>query len=413
MVQEQKFLKGPRLRDLEEYDFPGLQRAMDIGSEAIIEEISQAGLLGRGGAGFPTGKKWELAYQEEGEFKYVICNADEGEPGTFKDRYLLDERILKVLEGMLIAAYTIDADFGYIYIRGEYFNSINILQETLEEARESGVLGENILGSDFSFDIKLVRGAGCYVCGDETSLLNSLEGMRGGSRTKPPYPISKGLCGCPTLVNNVESLACAAEILNQGSEKFAALGTAESKGTKLVCLSGDVNFSGVYEVEFGSSTLQEIIDDLGGGLKKSQDIKFVIPGGLSTRVLPPERLQCEYSYEGLDEAGSSLGSGGVMVVGSEQNLKDILTRIARFYMDESCGTCFPCREGNHQIYEIVSNSDNGSEDFPEEKLEIIEDLGSTMAAAARCGLGQTARLPTGSIISEFKQELTEEAVYHD
>ncbi len=409
MVQERKFLKGPRLRNPADYDFPGLQRALKMEPEEVIQEISESKLLGRGGAGFPTGTKWDMAFKEEGEFKYIICNADEGEPGTFKDRYLLDERTLKVLEGMLIGAYVIDADYGYIYIRGEYFKSIKILQEALEEAREAGILGENILGSDFSFDIKLVRGAGCYVCGDETSLLNSLEGMRGQSRTKPPYPISKGLCGCPTLVNNVESLACVAEILHQGASEFATMGTEDSKGTKLVCLSGDVNYPGVYEVEFGSSTLQEIITDLGGGPRKSHDIKFVIPGGLSTRILTRDKLDYKYSYEGLEEAGSSLGSGGVMVVGSEQDLTAILTRIARFYMDESCGTCFPCREGNQQIYKIISRVGKGK--FTVNQLEIIEDLGNAMAEAARCGLGQSAQYPTGTILAEFKEELVEGAVY--
>ncbi len=405
MLQERKFLKGPELRDIDDYDFPGFQKALEMGPEAIVEEISKSGLLGRGGAGFPTGKKWELAYQEEGENKYIICNADEGEPGTFKDRYLLDERTLKVLEGIMIGAYTIDADTGYIYIRGEYSRQIEILEETLQKARKAGILGEDILGSNFSFDIKLVRGAGCYVCGDETSLLNSLEGMRGSSRSKPPYPISKGLYGCPTLVNNVESLACSAEILNQGAEKFASMGTEESSGTKLVSLSGDINFPGVYEVEFGSASLQEIIEDLGGGSQQGQEIKFIIPGGLSTPIVPSDNLQAEYSYEGLQQAGSSVGSGGMMVISTAQELSDILTRIARFYMDESCGTCLPCREGNKQIYRIISEAKYAG--LTVDRLNLIQDIGDTMQEAARCGLGRSAQLPIGTILSEYKEELIE------
>ncbi len=411
MVKEKKFLKGPRLRNIDSYNFPGLKQALKLTPGQVIDKISKAQLLGRGGAGFPTGKKWELAQQQNGKKKYMICNADEGEPGTFKDRYLLEERPLKILEGILIGAYAIGAEDGYIYIRGEYSLPIKIMRELIKEAEEAGILGGNIFSSGFNFNLTLVRGAGAYVCGDETSLLNSLEGERGISRIKPPYPIQAGLYGCPTVVNNVESLANAAEILHQGPEKFLSFGTRDSRGTKLICLSGDVNIGEVFEIEFGSCTLQEIIADLGGGVKGADKPKFVIPGGLSTAALTPDKLNCRYSYEGLEEAGSSLGSGAIIVVKDSRDLVDILLKVSRFYMDETCGTCFPCREGNKQINNMLKRHKNKK--FTPEELKLIEDIGETISAAARCGLGQTSLTLISSIFANFSHELIEEVSKND
>ncbi len=411
MVKERKFLKGPRLRDVSTYDFPGLKKAFSLGPDQIIQQISDARLLGRGGAGFPTGTKWDLALQQQGERKYMICNADEGEPGTFKDRYLLEERPLKVLEGLIIGAYAVGASHGFIYIRGEYTEPIKIVRTILEEAREEGVLGEDIFGSGFDFDVKLVRGAGAYVCGDETSLINSIEGKRGISRIKPPYPIQKGLYDQPTVVNNVESLACAAEIINQGAGEFAALGTDNSRGTKLISVSGDINIPEVFEVEFGSCTLNEIIEELGGGVRRGKEPKFVIPGGLSTAALLPDELNCSYSYEGIESAGSSLGSGAIIVVGESRDLVDILLKVSRFYMDETCGTCFPCREGNKQINYMLSQHRNKK--FTSQEVELIEDIGESIAAAARCGLGQTSLSLINSIFAKFSEELIEEVIQVD
>jgi len=282
-MKETIFLKGEGLKNIESYDFSALKKVLKIDRNKLVKEIKNSGLKGRGGAGFPTGLKWEIALNKNADNKYFICNADEGEPGTFKDRYLLENRPLKVLEGILIGAYAVGANEGYIYIRGEYANPINIFKKIIKDARKLRVLGEDIFNSGFNFDLHLVKGAGAYVCGDETSLINSIEGERGRSRLTPPYPIDNGLFGKPTVVNNVETLAACAEIIEQGSEKYASLGTDKSKGTKLICLSGDVNEPGVYELEFGSLTLKEIIYDLGKGVK---DNKEIYPGIFLTGEVP-------------------------------------------------------------------------------------------------------------------------------
>ncbi len=403
MVTEHKLLMGPPLLKAGEYDFKGLQKALKLRPEKIIDEIKKSGLKGRGGAGFPTGVKWELALAETGDKKYIICNADEGEPGTFKDRYLLEERPLKVLEGILIAARAIGADEGFIYIRGEYTEPIKIFKKTIEEAEKQGVLGDNIFGSDFNFKLTLVRGGGAYVCGDETSLINSIEGKRGISRIKPPYPIQAGLFDRPTVVNNVESLAAAAEIINQGADYYTGLGTKNSRGTKLICLSGDIEKPGVYEVEFGSTTLRDILYELGGGPLKDDSFKFIIPGGLSTAALTIEELDCQYSYEGIEAAGSSLGSGAIIAIGQKHQLLEILQRVGRFYMDETCGTCFPCREGNRHIDYIFKKHHNGK--FYQEDVDILADIGKAISGAARCGLGQTSLSLARSLFYKFPEEL--------
>lgn len=403
MVKEHKLLMGPPLLKAGEYDFLGLQKALKLGPEEIIEEIKKSGLKGRGGAGFPTGLKWELALAESSEKKYIICNADEGEPGTFKDRYLLEERPFKVLEGILIAARAVGADEGFIYIRGEYTEPIKIFSKVIKEAEKLGAVGNNIFGSEFNFKLKLVRGGGAYVCGDETSLINSIEGRRGISRIKPPYPIQEGLFGRPTVVNNVESLAAASEIIQQGADYYSDLGTENSRGTKLVCLSGDIEKPGVYEIEFGSATLKEILYDLGGGPLKDDRFKFIIPGGLSTAALTVDELDCSYSYEGIEAAGSSLGSGAIIAIGGKHQLLDILQRVGRFYMDETCGTCFPCREGNRHIDYIFKKHQNGK--FYQEDVDILADIGKAISGAARCGLGQTSLSLARSLFYKFPEEL--------
>ncbi len=408
-MEETLYLKGEQIKDVNQYDFPGLKKALNIGQENIIAEIKKSGLKGRGGAGFPTGLKWDLARQQDSDQKYMICNGDEGEPGTFKDRYLMEERPLKVLEGIIIGAYASGASEGYVYIRGEYTDAIKIFNKVIEEAEEAGVLGENILDSSFSFNLKLIKGAGAYVCGDETSLINSIEGKRGSSRIKPPYPVAKGLYDKPTVVNNVETLTAAAEIINQGADSYTALGTENSRGTKLICLSGDVNEPGLYEVAFGQTTLKKIIDELGQGVKDNREMKFVIPGGISTALLEKENLDISYTYEDIEEAGSSLGSGAIIVVADGHNLVDLMLNVSRFFMDETCGTCFPCREGNRQVYHMLKETaDNGG--FSSEQLEIIEDIGDTIHLAARCGLGQTSLNFIKSVFANYKDELMEKGV---
>jgi NADH-quinone oxidoreductase subunit F len=402
MVSEKLYLKGDKLLNILDYDFKSIKNALRMGRKETIQKIKDSELKGRGGAAFPTGLKWQLAAEVEGEEKFLVCNADEGEPGTFKDRYLLEERPLKVLEGIMLAAFAIGADKAYIYIRGEYTRAIEVFTEIIEAARKNKILDSKIFDSNFKLEIKLVRGAGAYVCGDETSLLNSIEGKRGRSRIKPPYPIQEGLFSQPTVVNNVESLCCAAEVLNPDSEEFANLGIEGSRGTKLLCLSGDLNKPGLYEVEFGKITLQEIIYDLAGGIKAGENLKFVIPGGISTALITAKDLDFPYSYQAFEKRGSSLGSGAVIAVSKKHDLLDLMLNVSRFYMDETCGTCFPCREGNRQINKILKEFKNSGQKID---AELISDIGNTIRLAARCGLGQSSLNFISSVIENYGQEL--------
>jgi NADH-quinone oxidoreductase subunit F len=402
MVSEKLYLKGDKLLNILDYDFKSIKNALRMGRKETIQKIKDSELKGRGGAAFPTGLKWQLASEVEGEEKFLVCNADEGEPGTFKDRYLLEERPLKVLEGIMLAAFAIGADKAYIYIRGEYTRAIEVFTEIIEAARKNKILDSKIFDSNFKLEIKLVRGAGAYVCGDETSLLNSIEGKRGRSRIKPPYPIQEGLFSQPTVVNNVESLCCAAEVLNPDSEEFANLGIEGSRGTKLLCLSGDLNKPGLYEVEFGKITLQEIIYDLAGGIKAGENLKFVIPGGISTALITAKDLDFPYSYQAFEKRGSSLGSGAVIAVSKKHDLLDLMLNVSRFYMDETCGTCFPCREGNRQINKILKEFKNSGQKID---AKLISDIGNTIRLAARCGLGQSSLNFISSVIENYGQEL--------
>ncbi len=403
-MQGRKLLKKYISNDVREYNFSALKVAMKMKAEEIVSELKESGLKGRGGAAFPTGLKWDFALAEESAKKYIVCNADEGEPGTFKDRYLLEERPLKVLEGILIGAYTIGAQEGYIYIRGEYTTPIRIFEQVIKDAYQVGLLGDNILDSNFSFKLNLVKGAGAYVCGDETSLLNSIEGKRGISRIKPPYPIQEGLYGYPTVVNNVETFANVSEIVGWGGKYYSCLGTAKSKGTKLVCLSGDINKPGLYEVEFGQVTIKEIIEDFGQGIKNDRPLKFVIPGGISTSILTAEEIDIPYSYEDIVNHNSSLGSGALMVVAEGHDLIGLMMNAAKFFMDETCGTCFPCREGNRQIYYLLKRAAEAG-GFSKSEFQLIKDIGRTINLAARCGLGQSSLNFIRSIIDNYGDEL--------
>ncbi|MFW6409683.1 MAG: complex I 51 kDa subunit family protein [Halanaerobiales bacterium] len=402
-MEETTFLKDELHSEINEYDFPVLKKTPNMSKEKVISEIKNSGLKGRGGAGFPTGVKWDLANSESDECKYVICNGDEGEPGTYKDRFLMEEAPLRLLEGIEVAAYAVGAEKGYIYIRGEYTEPIKIFKNIIEKAYKKGILGSNILNSGFDFDLEMVRGAGAYVCGDETSLLNSIEGKRGRSRIKPPYPVSKGLFGKPTVVNNVETLTAAANIIDKGSEVYKALGTENSRGTKLVCLSGNINNPGIFEVEFGSCTLEDIIYKFGDG-PVNNTLKMVVPGGISTSILTPEELGVSYTYEDMEEAGSSLGSGAIIIVGEDEKLIDLLINVSRFFMDETCGTCFPCREGNRQVNYILKEVKENKGKMSEEKINLINDIGNSINLAARCGLGQTSLNFIGSVLDKFKNE---------
>ncbi|MBM7558815.1 complex I 51 kDa subunit family protein [Marinitoga litoralis] len=399
MLEEKIFLKNDLDKSMDNYEFIGLKKSLGMNSENIVKKITDSGLRGRGGAGFPTGKKWEFALAQESDVKFLICNADEGEPGTFKDRFLLENMPFKVLEGIIIAAYAVKANFGYIYIRGEYSKAIEIFEKTIKDAYHMGLLGKNILGSNFNFELKLIKGAGAYVCGDETSLINSIEGKRGFSRIKPPYPVQRGLYDKPTIVNNVETLATVAEIMKYDDNVYAKLGTEKSRGTKLVSISGDVKLPDVYEIEFGSGTIKDIVELAGG---ERGELNFVVPGGLATSVLKSDELDVLYTYEDLEEAGSSVGSGGMIVVSKEHDLVDILLNVSDFFVKETCGTCFPCREGNRNIKEILLKLKRKG--YKEEYKKTIGELKEAILLAARCGFGQSSVNFIYSVLDKFFHE---------
>lgn len=380
-----------RAADLGEYraggGTSGLRRALSLTPGEVIAEIKTAGLVGRGGAAFPTGLKWEGAAGAPGAPKYVVCNADESEPGTFKDRILLEEDPHLTLEGLIIAAYAIGANDGYIYIRGEYPHAYEAMETAVAEAYAAGLLGQDVLGSGFRFDVELRRGAGAYICGEETALFESIEGKRGFPRLKPPFPTTHGLFGKPTAINNVETLANVPYILSHGADEYRRLGTERSPGSKLFCLSGDVSLPGLYEVPFGIS-LRSLIYDLAGGIPKDRRFQAVLLGGAAGAFAGPDQLDVEMSFEGLRQAGLPLGSGVVMVFDERRDLRSALVDLARFFADESCGKCFPCQIGTRRQLEILERI-AVRETLPGDR-ERLEDVGWTMSDASICGLGQTA-----------------------
>jgi len=373
----------------------------------IINVIKDSGLRGRGGAGFPTGKKWELTKASEGEQKYVVCNADEGDPGAFMDRSILEGDPHSVLEAMAIAAYSIGANQGYIYVRAEYPIAVHRLQVAIDQAREYGILGKNIFGTDFDFDIDIRLGAGAFVCGEETALLESIEGKRGQPRVKPPYPAQSGLWGKPTLINNVETYANIAQIILNGAKWYSSIGTETSKGTKVFALGGNVNNIGLVEVPMGT-TLREIVYDIGGGIPNGRDFKAAQTGGPSGGCIPKEHLDTPIDYESLKEIGSMMGSGGLIVMDDTK----CMVALAKFYLEftvsESCGKCTPCRIGTKRMLEILTKicDGNGTE------LDIykLEKLASNIQKASICGLGQSAPNPVVSTLRYFRDEFKEHVI---
>ena len=370
----------------------------------VIDIMNKSGLRGRGGAGFPTGKKWSFAKAEVNEQKYIICNADEGDPGAFMDRSILEGDPNCVLEAMAIAGYAIGANQGYIYVRAEYPIAVQRLKIAIKQAREYGLLGKNIFGTDFNFDIDIRLGAGAFVCGEETALLESIEGRRGQPRVKPPYPASKGLFGKPTVINNVETLANIPKIILNGAEWFCGIGTENSKGTKVFALGGNVNNVGLVEVPMGT-TLREIVYDIGGGIPNGRDFKAAQTGGPSGGCIPPEHLDTPIDYESLASIGSMMGSGGLIVMDDTKCMVDI----ARFYLDftvsESCGKCTPCRIGSKRMLELLTKMCEGNATM--EELENLEALANSVKKSAICGLGQTAPNPVLSTMKYFKEEYLE------
>ncbi len=370
--------------------------------EQVVDEVKASGLRGRGGAGFPTGVKWSFMPPPDGRPRYVLCNADESEPGTFKDRYILEDDPHQLIEGMIIAAHAMRATHGFIYVRGEYMLGIERTVAAVEEARSAGLLGEKILGSELSFDITVHRGAGAYICGEETALMNSLEGLRANPRLKPPFPAAAGLYGMPTTINNVESLASAVHIINRGAAWFASMGTEDSKGTKLYQISGPVHRPGVYEMPMGA-TFRELIYDFAGG--PSLEPKAFIPGGSSTPMFPWEDrfLDMNMDYGTLAKNGSMLGTGGVIVIPRDKDIVDLMFNLVRFYAHESCGKCTPCREGvAHWLPRLYQKLVEGL--GTQEDVDLIEDLANNIRGTAFCPLADACVMPVQASFKWFRDE---------
>ncbi len=381
--------------------FQGLARALQMSRQDVINEVLESGLRGRGGGGFPTGRKWQYAYaQPEGE-KYVVCNGDGGDPGAFMDRSILEGNPLAVIEGMMIAGYAIGAQNGYFYVRAEYPIAVNRLRLAIQQAEELGLLGDNILGTDFSFRVHLRLGAGAFVCGEETALLNSIEGQRGMPRTRPPFPAVKGLWDKPTIVNNVESLACVPYILREGKDAFAKHGTERSKGKKVSAHGGKINNVGLVEIPMGT-TLRELIYDIGGGIPDGKQFKAIQTGGPSGGCLTAEDLDTPIDFDNLVAKGSMMGSGGAIVMDEDNCMVDVAKFYMEFICDESCGKCTPCRIGTKRMLELLTKITDGKATL--EDLDELENLAENIRTNSLCGLGQTAPNPVLSTLKHFRDE---------
>ena len=378
--------------------YDALERALDLGPARIIAEVVTSKLQGRGGAAFPTGRKWQAVANASALPHYVVCNADESEPGTFKDRVLMEDDPFAVVESMTIAGYAVGAEHGYLYIRGEYPLAAERLRSALAAARDQGLLGTRILGRDVRFDIEIRRGAGAYICGEETALFNSVEGFRGEPRNKPPFPTEAGLFGKPTVVNNVETLVNVLDIVLEGGSAFASAGSADSTGSKLFCVSGTVERPGLYEEPFGA-TLRQVID-LAGGVRAGRTLRTVLLGGAAGSFVGPDSLDVPLTFEGTKAIGASVGSGVVMVFDDEVNMIDIVQRIAAFFRDESCGQCVPCRVGTVRQEELLARIASGRADASgRDTVALVDDLARVMRDASICGLGHTAASAVQSAIA--------------
>ena len=369
--------------------------------QQVIDEIKASGLRGRGGGGFPTGVKWQFTAQAQGEQKFVACNADEGDPGAFMDRSILEGDPHSVIVAMAIAAYAVGANQGYIYIRAEYPIAVQRLQIAINQAKEYGLLGKNILGSDFDFDLELRLGAGAFVCGEETALLTSIEGMRGEPRPRPPFPAVKGLWMKPTLLNNVETYANVCQIILNGAEWFSGIGTEKSKGTKVFALGGKINNTGLVEIPMGT-TLREIIEEIGGGIPNGKKFKAAQTGGPSGGCIPASLMDTPIDYDSLMAIGSMMGSGGLIVMDEDNCMVDIAKFFLEFTVDESCGKCSPCRIGTKRLYEILDKITRGKGTM--EDLDRLEELCLSIKEGSLCGLGQTAPNPVLSTLRYFRDE---------
>jgi len=387
---------------LESDGFKALDKALAMTPDAIIDEVKKSALRGRGGAGFPTGLKWSFVPKQSAREKYVLCNADESEPGTCKDRLILEYDPFAIIEGMLICGLAIGARRGYIYIRGEYRYLIDIMEAALKEARDAGYVGANIRGKGFDFDIHAHTGAGAYECGEESALMESLEGKRGIPRLKPPFPAVAGFMGGPTVINNVETLASVPPIIINGGEWFAAFGPPKNGGTRLFCLSGHVKNQGVFEVPMGFP-LRRLIDDLGGGMRQGAKLKAVVPGGSSTPLLPADvAWDIALDYDSVAKTGSFLGSGGVVILDENTCMVKFALRIMQFYRHESCGWCVPCREGTNWLQLALTRfHDGGGRDGD---IDTLREVSENILGRTFCALGDAAAMPTLSILKHWRQE---------
>ncbi|MFC4768399.1 NADH-quinone oxidoreductase subunit NuoF [Effusibacillus consociatus] len=381
--------------------FEVFQKALAMSRPAIIEEVKASKIQGRGGAGFPTGIKWEAVYKEQADQKYVICNADESEIGTFKDRKLMEEDPFRLIETMLIAGYAVGATKGFVYIRGEYPLSIARITHAIKKSQAQGFLGENILGSGFSFDIEVRRGAGAYICGEETALMESIEGKRGEPRNKPPFPVTHGLFGKPTVINNVETFYNILPILRHGGAWYASLGVPGSTGHKLFSISGHVNRPGVYEVPFGV-TLRTLLEDYAGGIKNGKQLQAVMVGGAAASYVTPDQLDVPLDYASYRNIGCTLGSGAIIVFDETVDMWEVTRRFAKFFKHESCGKCVPCRIGCDRQYTLVERIARGERQ--EGDYELLLEISQVMKDASICGLGQTASSPVLSAIKLFADQ---------
>jgi NADH-quinone oxidoreductase subunit F len=381
--------------------YNALKKAFTMKPEDIIEEVKKSNLRGRGGAGFPTGLKWSFIPKTNSQ-KYIVCNSDESEPGTFKDREIIHKNPHSIIEGMIIAGYAIGATKGYFYIRGEFAREARIIEKTIYEAKEAGFLGKNILKSGFDFDITIFRGAGAYICGEETALLESIEGKQGKPRIKPPFPAVKGLFGCPTVINNVETLATVPYIIIVGGENYSKIGVGKSTGTKLFSVSGPVKKPGVYEIPLGTPFKKFFEENL-GGMKDGEKLKAVIVGGSSVPVITAEEaMKVNLDYESLSSIGTMLGSGGMIIISENQCMVDLLYVLARFYHHESCGQCTPCREGSGWIEKIIKNILIGDAKISD--IDLLYEIADNMMGKTICPLADALAMPVMSFVKKFRNE---------
>ena len=380
-----------------------------MSQDEVIDEISKSGLRGRGGAGFPTGKKWSFVKQETSKQKYVVCNADEGDPGAFMDRSILEGDPNLIIEAMTIAGFAVGANQGYIYVRAEYPIAVKRLEIAINQARKYGLLGKDIFGTKFSFDIDIRLGAGAFVCGEETALLESIEGRRGQPRLKPPYPAHSGLWNCPTLINNVETYANITAIILNGADWYSQIGTETSKGTKVFALGGNVNNVGLVEVPMGT-TLREIIFDIGGGIPNGREFKAAQTGGPSGGCIPKEYLDVKIDYESLKSIGSMMGSGGLIVMDDTKCMVNIAKFYLEFTVSESCGKCTPCRIGTKRLLETLQKICDGKGEMSD--IDNLKELSNTIIKSSVCGLGQTAPNPVVSTMKYFMDEYIEHVQEH-